>query len=236
MLSYTRNLLLNLANSRFVAFLDADDVWLPNHLQELSNLIKEYHDRVTVFSTAFYRQRDSHKASHDLGDNANFFGILDYFKAMTQSSWYINSSVVCLDKDSIVNTNFFGDFNIKTNEDLIVWAKLTGNKGIAFSAEKTGINYIDASFAALLADFDTISLVYVNIIKMATHWSNKKYVSRYVDLFALKNICTVRLNSSSYDYSKLLINKFWKRNLKVNLFALCMLFVPRYIIKKKMII
>ena len=35
----TRNLLIQNSENRFVAFLDADDIWLPNHLNELKKLI-----------------------------------------------------------------------------------------------------------------------------------------------------------------------------------------------------
>ena len=40
--SETRNLGIEKSTSNYIAFLDADDLWLPNHLETLKNLIESY--------------------------------------------------------------------------------------------------------------------------------------------------------------------------------------------------
>ncbi|MEY8714825.1 glycosyltransferase family A protein [Francisella philomiragia] len=233
---YTRNLLLANASNRFVAFLDADDVWLPNHLEELSKLINRYQNKVIIYSTAYYRQRNDRKVSHDLDKYSGYFGVLDYFDAMSQSSGYINSSVVCIDKQQISSAELFGNLDVKTNEDLLVWARLARDQGLAFSAVKTGINYIDAGEASLNGSLHDTFAVYLEILKMSQNWDNKSNVKRYLRIFALKNIANLRLNTSFFGFIRSIINNFNIKMLKLSVFAICVLFMPKFIIRRKMII
>ncbi|KFJ42703.1 glycosyltransferase family 2 protein [Francisella philomiragia] len=233
---HTRNLLLKNAQNRFVAFLDADDVWLPNHLEELSKLIKQYQDKVTIYSTAYYRQRNDIKVSHDIGKYSGYFGILDYFDAMSQSSGYINSSVVCIDKQQISSAELFGNLDVKTNEDLLIWAKLARDQGLAFSAVKTGINYIDAGEASLNGSLHDTFAVYLEILKISQSWDNKSNVKKYLRIFALKNIANLRLNSTMLFYLKSIIGSFNIKVLQPWLYTICILCIPKFFLRKKMII
>jgi len=50
--SATRNKGVSLANSKLIAFLDADDYWYPNHLQEIYDLYNHFPDAV-FYATAY---------------------------------------------------------------------------------------------------------------------------------------------------------------------------------------
>jgi len=50
--SVARNTAINFASGEWVAFLDADDIWLPNHVEDLMAAAKSYPQALTVFGDA----------------------------------------------------------------------------------------------------------------------------------------------------------------------------------------
>jgi glycosyltransferase involved in cell wall biosynthesis len=117
-LSATRNTGIKNATSDYITFLDADDLWHPNYLQTIKNLISS-HQEAHIFATNYdevYPKtiHKPHNGSEDLP--AKFNGLIDFFKINLKQGIYTPSSV-CWHK-SVFETIGYYDEKINFSEDL----------------------------------------------------------------------------------------------------------------------
>lgn len=139
--SLARNYGVAKANGKFVAFLDADDLWKPNHLEILNSLIKTY-PKNKWFATRYeIKHHDgliTPMKTHLLDDHVSFEGIVhDYFK-YSQISSLAWTSAVCM------NMGFFhelGGFDQKitfgAGEDTDLWIRAALDSPLVFSHKIT---------------------------------------------------------------------------------------------------
>lgn len=117
-LSAARNTGIRNAKSDYVTFLDADDLWHPNYLQTIKNLISSYPE-AHIFATNFDEvyPKSTHKP-HNGSENlpSGFNGLIDFFKINLKQGIYTPSSV-CWHK-SVFGTVGYYDEKITFSEDL----------------------------------------------------------------------------------------------------------------------
>src|SRR5690554_4651576 len=81
--AFTRNLGVEKANSKHIVFLDADDYWYPNHLENLHALITKFPEE-QWYATAYEKKHNKKFTSSMISpimENKNWMGIVDdYFK------------------------------------------------------------------------------------------------------------------------------------------------------------
>lgn len=129
--SVARNIGVEASNFDYICFLDADDEWKPDFLQNIKRLINEYpsaclyclqhetklDNQLPVRNTSFYKD--------------GFIGYVDnFFKASLFGS-IANSSKVCIRKHSLLEVGGFPE-NQKSGEDLFVWIELQKLSRVAF--------------------------------------------------------------------------------------------------------
>lgn len=117
-LSASRNTGIKNATSNYVTFLDADDLWKPNYLQTIKNLISSYPE-AHIFATNYDEvypktTHKPHNGSEDLPEN--FTGLIDFFELNLKQGIYTPSSV-CWHK-SVFDTIGYYDEKITFSEDL----------------------------------------------------------------------------------------------------------------------
>jgi len=141
--SSARNNGIKNAKYKYIAFLDADDFWYPNHLEELKNLIDIYPNN-GFYSTSYEIQRDGKTLVPDNGLGGDFFGEVDgFFNSFSKGLSLVCSSTACVHKDLLKNIDGFPVF-AKKGEDVYAWIRLALIAKLAHSDSVTAVYYQDA--------------------------------------------------------------------------------------------
>lgn len=117
-LAATRNTGIKKAKSNYVTFLDADDLWKPNFLEKIYNLIQHFPE-ARIFGTNYEEIWDKTiKSPHNNSDSLpeNFVGYVNFFQINLKQGIY-NHGSVCLHKEVYENVGFY-DENIQLSQDL----------------------------------------------------------------------------------------------------------------------
>lgn len=130
--SAARNRGIKEAKFEWIAFLDGDDLWEPNHLEEITKMMNLYSEE-KVFVTSFVYSDNRPMFKHPRA--TPIFKIENYFKeAMKENLMW--TSIVVVNKECIDKV---GGFNEKLNrgEDLDLWARLTLKYKLIKSSQTT---------------------------------------------------------------------------------------------------
>jgi glycosyltransferase involved in cell wall biosynthesis len=129
--SSSRNFGIEKAKSDYIAFIDADDYWYPNFLEEFSKNIDRFPD-LKVFSTAIEIEisKKVFPSSYSIVKTGDY-EIVNYFDASCKQS-VISSSSAVFHKNIFEKTGDF-DINLKNGEDTDMWIRIGLNYPILFS-------------------------------------------------------------------------------------------------------
>jgi glycosyltransferase involved in cell wall biosynthesis len=133
--SAARNTGIEAAKNEWIAFLDADDVWMPNYLENIKNLAQSFPE-CSVLATAYELQDASGKCTSIILNKIPFEGnsgkLTNYFEVAACSHPPLWSSAIIVKKDAL---QAIGGFlvGIKSGEDLLTWARLAVKFSIAYS-------------------------------------------------------------------------------------------------------
>lgn len=121
--SAARNTGIEAADTPYIAFLDADDWWMPTHLHELTRLIEDC-PWADVFSAShlIYRDGQMYRAKTTLPDG--WRGELpDFFRQYAKGLSIINSSTACVRRSAVLAVGGF-PVGVKRGPDVMTWIKL----------------------------------------------------------------------------------------------------------------
>jgi len=124
--SAARNRGINASSCRYLAFLDADDAWTPDHLSAIEKLIRNY-PQAGAFATSYFVQEAGHKVHV-----ANFAyvptdqqgGLIpSYFRSIARGNSPVWSSAVCVPRSTFEKVGLFPE-GVRLYEDLHMWTRI----------------------------------------------------------------------------------------------------------------
>ncbi|PKL70602.1 MAG: glycosyltransferase family 2 protein [Methanomicrobiales archaeon HGW-Methanomicrobiales-1] len=167
--SVARNRGIEETRSELIAFLDADDEWLPNHLETLLRLWNRYPE-AGAYGTA-YLIKEKEFATAQIAPFSNeipqkpWEGLLpSYFKSATLGYSPISSSTVAIPKSILIEMDGFIS-NEWWGEDTDLWGRIALKYPVAFSWDGMGIYHTESLNRAS----KKIELVLENIFVTSAH-------------------------------------------------------------------
>jgi glycosyltransferase involved in cell wall biosynthesis len=156
--SVARNLGIEKSSGAFIAFLDADDYWLPNHLEELHKLILDYPNCGIYCSGHKIRISKNHfQIPIYKGINKSFKGIVpDYFFSNRpfRITW---TSSLAISKEILEKVGRF-TAGVTNGQDLELWTKIGIKYPVALTNKTTAIYNYNIS--------DSLTKNHVNSMKL----------------------------------------------------------------------
>jgi len=127
-----RNFGVSKANGEIIAFLDADDLWLPGFLNEIYNLTNKF-PQARVFATAVYNNNGERTLpkSTDRLYKKGWNGIVDLFYLIFRG-FPFNSSSIAIKRETILDFSGFKE-ELRYGEDIDFWIRLALQVPIAYS-------------------------------------------------------------------------------------------------------
>ncbi len=186
--SAARNRGIEEAKYDLIAFLDADDEWLPNHLDELSHLKMKFLT-CKIFAVNYkivdFNGKERFPIKTDLFDFNETQGIIqNYFEIAIKTAPPLWTSAVAVDKKSLQDVGGF-PVGIRLGEDLLVWALLATQNSIAYSKNITAI-YNFKALTELIDNEpmpDEKDVVGERLKSLLNTFSEKKSLCKYISLW-----------------------------------------------------
>ena len=162
--SAARNQGVNVAQSDFIAFLDADDVWLPNFLETILNLRKQ-HPKAGLYGTGFYINQKGMLTECVYNPADGEQRIPNYFKAKNSlGDFLIMTSFMAIPKDVYISLGGFPEDSTQ-HEDRCLRGKIALDYDVIYSPKLCGkytynydtygnraLRYIKEPFSAYVAE------------------------------------------------------------------------------------
>ncbi len=142
--SVARNRGLEAARVEHVAFLDADDEWMPNHLDTLARLIQAFPGK-GLYSTMHFIGEGMELLSpaSPFPEDGGFCPVEDFFGSFAVGLSLVNSSTAVVSRTKALAVDGF-PAGVRRGEDIILWARLFLSAGMAHAPIRTAIYHRDA--------------------------------------------------------------------------------------------
>lgn len=190
--SQARNTGIENATAPLIAFLDADDVWLHHHLEDLVALHSDFPEAgllVKNYVFAYPKNLRVEPTFNEI-DSQNFRGIVpDFFKSSMPNrlAW---TSAVAVPKSVFDQVGTFDEsITLGAGEDTDMWIRIALDFPVAFDAKISAIYKMDASNR--ISHSNTLKRNFSKLDKFTqeekSNPSLKKYLDRYRLEYALKH-------------------------------------------------
>lgn len=136
---FARNAGMSIALGKWFAFIDADDMWLPNHLEELCRIINLVPSAGMVSTSSVKLIDGAGYSLEKIKDDLIIINEIDYFFEASRNIGIINSSSTAIRSDIFKKMGGFGKY--KAGADLEYWARIALYYSVALSTRITIIYF-----------------------------------------------------------------------------------------------
>lgn len=211
--SCARNYGISKASSNLIAFLDADDYWFPNHLEQLRALYEKFPD-CGLYAVAYANKMNNRIYNlkfHAIPEKLNWMGIVeDYFES-SKGHCIAWTSAIMIPTDIL---NAIGGFDeriiLGAGEDTDLWMRIALKHSIAFSNTVSAIHNLQADNR--ITNSNTNLRTFINLDAYEDEAKTNKSLKKYLDLNRFSIAIQYKLAGNNTK-AKTYIDKIDKTNL-----------------------
>ncbi|WP_318639785.1 glycosyltransferase family 2 protein [Flavobacterium ardleyense] len=215
-----RNFGIEKSTAPYIAFLDADDLWMQNHLEELKKLIDRF-PQAGMYCNRYqliFENGSTYQPSF-YGIDDTYEGVVeDYFAASLH--YAVASSISVAVPKSIFSE--IGNFKkyISSGQDTDMWIRIALHSKIIIGNKLTSsyLHYIEGS----LSKTDILQKNIKRFDEYQDHEKSNLSLKKYLDLYRMEYAMQYKMAGASNE-SKSLYNQISKENLSVKSKALYIL-------------
>ncbi len=145
--STARNNAVKLAVYDYIAFLDADDWWSPEYLENMKQLVEKY-PNAGIFASSYYKVKYGKTTPAKIGVDESFQdGLIHYFQVYAKTLWMPLTSINTVIKREIFEKLNGFNSQLKLGEDFDLWVRVAEkypvallNKPLAFYNQDVDVN------------------------------------------------------------------------------------------------
>lgn len=199
--SVARNKAIETAKGKYIAPLDADDIWHKNHLLELKSLINSFPNAGLFCNNYEIKLNDNFviKANFNFSYGSDHLEIPDFFDANIINYIPSSSSTAFL-KSSFVKLGAY-DTSLRTGQDLDLWIRFALQYKVVFNPTITMVynNYDDSSLSK--SDYNLDRYNYIS--NFNTEEQQNPSLKKYLDVNRYAVALRCKINNEKKLYRKL---------------------------------
>lgn len=224
--SATRNRAISEAKTNYIAFLDADDYWHPNHLEELVKLIYDFPNCGMYCSRYQTIIAKNHiiKNSFSYSITDDYRGIIpDFFDASLINRVATSSSII-VPKNTILENNGF-NCEISSGQDLELWTKIAIHNKVAINNTISAIYHFEATNSLSKTNITRKTLIDFKQFYLSE--KNNESLKKFLDIHRLEYALQFRIAG---DLEK---SNFYLKDItsKIPFKTKVLLFMPGFILR-----
>jgi glycosyltransferase involved in cell wall biosynthesis len=224
--SVARNLGIEKSKGKLIAFLDADDLWFPNHLEELSRLYHNFpHCGIYCSRYKIKMTKNHFQIPYFNGMDNSYNGIVkNYF--LSNSPFRVTwTSSLAIPKEVLKKTGGFTP-EVSNGQDLELWTKIGIHYPIAVTDQITAI--YNNTILNSLSKKNINSMKLMNFDQFKIFEQQNSFLKNFLDLYRIEY--ALRFYTFGYrDRKNFYLKKVDKQNLSLKIrFLFCL---PPFILR-----